>query len=561
MTKFLKLSPISSTIILALACFVSFSIVANALTETDIVYPIAELNNCKDKTECKTFCNNPDNIRPCVDFAERYNLLSKDELKKARVVINVGSGPGGCKGKDECEQFCEDTVNIEACLDFAQKNDLMSSEEIEEGKKVAKALKEGTSLPGGCKNKTSCEAYCEDPSNMEECITFAEKAGFLPPEELEEAKKVAKAMASGVRPPGNCRGKAQCEEYCSNPDNMEACMDFAVKAGMMPPEEVEQARKIIPLMKQGQMPGGCRSKTSCEAYCQDETHLQECGDFAIKAGFMKPEEAELFKKTGGKGPGGCKGKNECEQFCNDSANQEACFGFAKEHGLIPPDQLQNLEEGTKLLKEQMGNLPPEVAECLSSSGINIEKIQSGQMPGPQVGEQMRSCFEKFGGMGGPMGPEGMERETEGIPGEGMSPEDFERMKQMQQQPQRDGQYGPPPGYEGQLPPRPKSGNEQQRIPPEGFTPPDGQNMSPDQIPSPEQIQQIEQQYKEQYQQQQQFPSGDTQQYPQQQYNQPPPSYDQSVPPPPSGDQSAPPPVSYYLDNNFIGLITKFLLAR
>lgn len=569
MNKLFKSSTFLSFIVLAIAGLMSFSIIANmaqALTEADIVYPVAELGNCPDKTACKVFCNNPDNLQACVDFAERYTLLSQDEIKKARAVINVGSGPGGCQGKDACEQFCEDTANIETCLDFAQKNDLMSSEEIEEGKKLAKALKEGASLPGGCRNKTACEAYCEDPSHMEECLNFAERAGFIPPGELEEAKKVAKAMSSGIRPPGNCRGKTQCEEYCSNPDNMETCMDFAVKAGLMPPEELEQAKKMIPLMKQGQMPGGCRGKSECESYCQDESHTQECMEFAVKAGFMKPEEAEQFRKTGGKGPGGCKGKNECEAFCNDPANQETCFGFAKEHGLIPEDQLQNLEEGTRMLKEQLGNTPPEVAECLRSNGISIEKIQSGQIPGPQMGELMRSCFEQFGGMGPGMGHEsqdgpgfgpqgsGPQGRPENMPHEGMSPEDFERMKQTQEQMRGEsGQYGhpeggPPPGFEGQ-------------------TPPPGDY----QIPSPEQRQQFEQQYREEYQQQieQQYQQQQQQPPPDyQQYQQPPPDYQQHqspdqnqyAPPPPPGDYSAPPPTSLYLDNNFLGLITKFILG-
>ena len=93
-------------------------------------------------------------------------------------------------------------------------------------------------------------------------------------EELEEAKKAAKAISSGIKPPGNCRGKAQCDVYCSDSSHMEECLNFAEAAGFIPQEEAAMARKIMPLMMKGEMPGGCKSKDQCESYCEDGEHAE-----------------------------------------------------------------------------------------------------------------------------------------------------------------------------------------------------------------------------------------------------------------------------------------------
>ncbi len=361
-----------------------------------IKYPISELGNCSDREKCKAYCQIPENIKACINFAEKNNLISKEGALKSQIAADVINGPGGCKNKNECEAYCNNVDNISECLEFAERSGLMPLEELEEARKVSRALQAGIQLPGNCKNKNQCEAYCNELSHMDECLNFADKAGFIPPGEIEEARKVAKAMASGVKPPGNCKGKKQCEEFCSNPDNIEECLAFGSKTGLIPPEELEQAKKIIPLMKQGRMPGGCRSKSQCESYCADESHSEECTKFAVEAGFMKPEEAEIFRKTGGKGPGGCQGKQACEDFCNQPKNQQICFDFASRHGLISEEEMRNIKTGVAQFKERIAAAPPEVARCLKEKiGQEVmDKINTGAfLPTAEIGDQMKQCFE------------------------------------------------------------------------------------------------------------------------------------------------------------------------
>lgn len=280
---------------------------ANAQSPKNISFPIAELGNCSSQTDCKGYCDKSENILACVEFGEKNDLITAEEASQAREFADVlkGGGPGGCTGKESCENYCNDINNMDECLSFAEEHKLMSADELKEAKSVQKALREGAKLPGGCKNKEECEKYCGNENNILECVAFAEKAGFI--------------------------GK---------------------------------------------------------------------------------EEAEMVRKTGGKGPGGCVGKEACETYCENPANQSTCFEFAKQYGLIPEEKLAEMKEGLVRLKESLEMAPPEIAECLKQNlGENIiEDIESGKlMPGPDIGDKVKTCFESMmkEGMQFRGGPEGV----------------------------------------------------------------------------------------------------------------------------------------------------------
>ena len=384
--------------------FIAIGVVAgygvSAVSEVDITYPVAELGNCVNEQECRAYCNDTAHLNECIDFAEAHNLFSADEIEEARRFQSIGAvGPGGCTSEFECEAYCENVNNIEECLAFAEQHGFMDEEELEEAKKIAQALREGAQLPGGCTSKEACEAYCEDPNNMRECIAFAEAAGFMSPEELREVKQVLKALDAGVPFPGGCRGEHECEIYCEDFSHIEECVEFSIAAGFIPPEEAEEVRRILPLMKAGKMPEACRGgREECEAYCAAEENIEECTTFFVEAGFMSAEEAKMFRETGGRGPGGCSGQAECEAFCNDPQNQQACFSFGREHGLISEEELHNIERGTKQFEEGFAHAPVEVEQCLKEKvGEDVlSKIEAGTfLPTPELGEHMRYCFEEF----------------------------------------------------------------------------------------------------------------------------------------------------------------------
>ncbi|MFZ2205332.1 MAG: hypothetical protein WAV23_01960 [Minisyncoccia bacterium] len=311
----------------------------------DTKFPIAELGSCKSESDCQSFCAKQENISACISYGEKSGLITKDQAEQSKKFADVlkGEGPGACKDKNSCEAFCSDLKNIDSCLTFAEKHDLIPAGALKEAKQVASALKSGATMPGGCKDKVSCSSYCAVPANVEECLGFAEKAGF-------------------------------------------------VNA-----EDAALARKVLPLINSGQSPGGCKTKADCQKYCDSENNITECLTFAEKAGLISPEDAVLAKKVGGKGPGGCRSKDSCASFCNDSANQEACFQFAKEHDIIPADKLKEIEDGMGRLRSGLDQSPKEVIQCLKDNfGENIiGEIESGKfMPGPEMGVKIKNCFEK-----------------------------------------------------------------------------------------------------------------------------------------------------------------------
>jgi len=170
---------------------------------------------------------------------------------------------------------------MEECIKFSLEYGFMSQEEAEDALKMLEAGLTGG--PGGCQGKEKCDAFCNDLANMKECIEFSVKAGFMTSEEAEQALKMAELGIIGG--PGGCQGEEECRAFCDNPDNMEVCLDFAVKIGDMTLEEKEQ------ILKGG--PGGCRGQ-ECETYCDDPAHSKECIEYAVEQGFITPEEAEAM---------------------------------------------------------------------------------------------------------------------------------------------------------------------------------------------------------------------------------------------------------------------------
>jgi len=334
---------------------------------------------------------------------------------------------GNCQSREACKVFCDDANNMDACLAFAESNKLMSLEEINKAKKFKEA---GMTGPGGCKGKEACDKFCSVKDNMEVCISFAEQNGLISGDKLQESKKVLAAIKKGLTPPA-CKGQEECDAYCGSPEHMEECLNFGIEAGIMPDQKKEEAQKVLVAIKQGIKPPACKGQQECKVYCAKESNLEECIKFGEATGIIKKEEAEMARKTGGKGPGGCQNKEECDLFCENPDNSEICFSFAKDNGLIPPEELQKIENSQQQMKESFNNMPAEILNCLTSSlGVDtIEKLKSGNaMPGQKMAEQMKVCFESFTPVP-PSQPDGQS----GAGGQQMKPKKPEQPMQPNQQ--------------------------------------------------------------------------------------------------------------------------------
>lgn len=394
-------------IIISSAFFIKSIFAQDETAKANIQYPVVELGGCASEAICKNYCDKPENMEACISFAQDNGLMTKEEIAIAKKFMSSDNSqkPGKCTTKDSCEEYCNDINNMDECLAFAEKNDILPPEELAQAKKVQAAIAKGIKPPA-CGNKKACDTYCDSAEHMEECMNFALEAGFMSEKEKADFPKMLAAVKRGVKPPA-CKGKTACDEYCGEPNNMEECMNFAMEAGFMSEEEKANSQKMLAAIKKGATPPKCKGKEGCDIYCQEEGHFEECLNFAEAAGFMNPEEAKMARKTGGKGPGGCKGKEECDAFCNNQDNQETCFNFGKENGMISEEDLQRMEQGKQQFKQSLSQAPQAVLDCLSSQigSDMLEKMKNGSgMPSRDIGDKMQICFQQEMGplqQGGP----------------------------------------------------------------------------------------------------------------------------------------------------------------
>lgn len=291
---------------------------------------------------------------------------------------------GNCQDKESCRRYCETPENMMACVEYGSGRGMISAEEAARAKRVIPKIVAGQT-PGGCKSKVECENYCQsDSSRFSECVAFAEETGVMPPEELAKVKKIAQALKSGANMPGGCKGKADCEAYCADTAHGEECLNFAEKAEILPPEEIAEARKVMEYLQKGETPGKCQTKADCQTYCEADEHFEECILFGEKIGAVSKEEAEMAHKVAGKGPGGCKGKDGCAQYCDLQEHAEECAKFALEKELVSEEEAEKIKQGSAELRSGLDKIPAdarsEVETCLIGlmGADNFAKIQGGQ---------------------------------------------------------------------------------------------------------------------------------------------------------------------------------------
>ena len=183
--------------ILITGFLIAGAIISPAAAQAGISFPVAELGNCADKAACKTYCDKPENVDACLSFAEKNNLMSKEEVKTAKSFKKTGMiGPGGCKGKNECNTYCSGPDHMDECVTFAEKNGLMSGEKLDEAKKVKAAIAKGIKPPA-CGGKENCKDYCSSPEHVEECVKFGEAAGVI---KKEDADMIRNRGKNGMGP-------------------------------------------------------------------------------------------------------------------------------------------------------------------------------------------------------------------------------------------------------------------------------------------------------------------------------------------------------------------------
>lgn len=209
-----------------------------------VQFPITELGNCNDYSECRTYCTDPVNAGVCTEYAKKKGFYKEDSFDKEKEkVIEIAKKEFGCDSEASCMNFCEIPTNYDKCDVFAKKNAIKGGVVENPGDK--KILEKAKSILG-CDSENTCKSVCEKEENRDKCNTFARESGLRGGEQ-----RVG---------PGGCTSEATCKAFCSAPESYQVCSGFISTSG-------------------GTFtgPGGCNSEESCRTYCKD--HENECRAF------------------------------------------------------------------------------------------------------------------------------------------------------------------------------------------------------------------------------------------------------------------------------------------
>jgi len=244
---------------------------------------------------------------------------------------------GGCISKADCRIFCDKSENIESCTAYAEANGLVSKDAAARARRLASMLEAGG--PGNCKTEQTCRTYCADTAHIKECAEAARKHQLINSSESERLLKIADVRTLRDEDlPGDCTSLRTCRTYCAQAVNTSECLDFAERAKLIRTSEIDQARKMLPILENRETPGECASATACREYCADPGHREECADFGVRAGTLSAEQAEVFRRSGASGPGGCIDAALCRRYCGDPSHRDECVRFLQ---VMPRMQIPN----------------------------------------------------------------------------------------------------------------------------------------------------------------------------------------------------------------------------
>lgn len=415
----------------------SFAGAANPFT---ITFPISELGNCASQAECKTYCDVATNQDACATFAETHGFISKEQIQKEKEINQLATqggpggctsrdacrvycsdathqdecvtfakahglikekkaealeeliaqgGPGGCKSEKECKTYCADSANQDICLQFAIDNNLISKEKIAKIKKFKDISEQGG--PGGCGSSDTCRAYCSDVTHQDECIAFAKEHGLINKEEakmMERGRELARKVKE-IGGPGDCKSEQECRAYCEKPENVDACLAFAVEHGGFKQEEVRHMMKEF--IKESAHQDGTSTEDMMQA---EEEHMRQFEHFRDMEGkFRKPEFLQQGQMTG---PGGCTTPQECIQYCSDPSHRDECAQFNPSTGNLPPGIL--FRQGESGGERQIRGIKPFSTSTVPFQG-NTMPFRT--MPPQQKGEgsdgeqRFQVCTQEF----------------------------------------------------------------------------------------------------------------------------------------------------------------------
>lgn len=297
--------------------FVLISLFIVRQTQAAAEYPIPELGSCRDASECKLFCDIPNNTPTCWSY-DKY-VMNKDILGESTVNLTYPiTDLGNCATAQECFVYCNQPKNQDSCLSYARNKGLVKEDASNVEPTPPPEILEAAKTELGCTDKNACMAICSDPNNLDKCRTFAQKHGLEkeqkgpPPEVVEKAKTEL-----------GCTSKSTCMSFCQKPENQEKCFAFAKKNNLVSPEDAQKMEQHMEqktkMMEAAKSELGCDSGESCSKLCSDSANREKCMNLGKKFGMVKEANKSQSSLP-------CTGESECKKYCE--IHPDDCRGFS-----------------------------------------------------------------------------------------------------------------------------------------------------------------------------------------------------------------------------------------
>ncbi len=178
------------------------------------------------------------------------------------------------------------------------------------------AKKYGITFPivelGNCTSVVTCKAFCDTPNNHQVCSDFAKKHNLSDESSKNSSTKSDEEILKLARIELGCNSYDVCMQFCEQESNMEKCMDFAARHNLDDGNAAQMKQQMSALKNLL----GCNSMKACMDICNDPTNMQKCMEVFRQAGFSV--EANYS------GPGGCNSEQSCQAYCEK--NPKECGG-------------------------------------------------------------------------------------------------------------------------------------------------------------------------------------------------------------------------------------------
>jgi len=308
-----------------------FMVRINVFAQT---YPIQDLGNCRDKTECFYYCQIPANQPACWSYGQyvlQKGVLADTTVSDAQwaqqhnITFPIAE-LGNCATKKECSNYCSQVQNRVACQSFASSHGLSKPQPVSIDKqKFAEDAKDKL----GCDYPDGCRQFCEQLENHQACMDFAKSEGLASSTKTEVQPTIAPSIFDAAKSELGCDSADSCKALCSQQENQDKCMAFAKSHNLISTKKPETTPSVQPKIQlNGTKSLPCNSVSTCTVYCNENPDKcpPDVKNYLLqKTSGQTPtsSSSDLIKKI--ENTTGCTNSQECYQYCLDHPG--VCPGF------------------------------------------------------------------------------------------------------------------------------------------------------------------------------------------------------------------------------------------